>query len=408
MLLVGDIHINSKYKDLILTSLRKHLLNSDEENIVFLWDYMYQFVYDKKSLNDLFNFFLELFSLWKKIYILAWNHDWINQTFVFEEVANFVKVIDSFKWFKIFLQPQIEEIEWKKILFLPYNIYLDWEDLFKEFNLDFDKVSIYDSLIKSTHKNERYSWYLNKFLEQLLEKVEVDYIFHHFYFSDEEFVWQKGRFKYKDVAIDGKRFLKSWSRIKFISGHLHQSFWRKNYFCVWSVWATSSLEENQHKFIFKFKNETVKPILLDTNFYLKLEYKNWLKINEKLLKSYFTELLKENLENLRKGDFVVEDININVDKFDIKKWTLIVESQDLSYDDLKLVVESDLFKVLNQIRLKRKPLRHQQIVRLFVESEEKLKESFKSWKELLLEYLRQKYWNDSEKYIDKLRELQIL
>jgi predicted MPP superfamily phosphohydrolase len=273
MLLVGDIHINAKYKDLILSELKDKILSTKEKYIIFLGDYVYHFVYDKKSLSELFKFFLKLFSKGRKVIVLAGNHDWINQTFVFEEVADLVKIL-SFDGFDIIVKPQILEVDGKQCLFLPYNIYLDWNQVFEEFGLDISKKSIYDTLINSSHKGERYSGYLNKFVEQFIEKYSDIYIFHHFYFSDIDFVGQKGKFTFKDVSLDGKKFLRQGDSVKFISGHLHQPFAWRNYFCTGSVWATTPLEYNQYKFLFKFDWEKFEPIPLNTNYYLRLEYKN--------------------------------------------------------------------------------------------------------------------------------------
>jgi hypothetical protein len=71
--------------------------------------------------------------------------------------------------------------------------------------------------------------------------------------------------------------------------------------------------------------------------------------------------------------------------------TINLESNELSYDNLPYVVDPQISNSVKEIKIKRKPLKHQQVVKLFVESEEKLQETFKTWKELLFEYLKQKY-----------------
>ena len=76
MLLIGDIHITSKYKDKLISELQSFVdQNPDEKNIVFLGDYVYHFSYDRGALLGLFSFFVNLFESGKQVYILAGNHD---------------------------------------------------------------------------------------------------------------------------------------------------------------------------------------------------------------------------------------------------------------------------------------------------------------------------------------------
>jgi UDP-2,3-diacylglucosamine pyrophosphatase LpxH len=86
MLLIGDIHINFKEKDRLLSLLKEEIEHhADEQNIIFLGDYVYSFGYDRTSLLALYEFFLSLYAKGKNVYILAGNHDWIKDAFVFEE-----------------------------------------------------------------------------------------------------------------------------------------------------------------------------------------------------------------------------------------------------------------------------------------------------------------------------------
>lgn len=86
MLLIGDIHITTKYTDAILETIRNFIdKNQEEKNIIFLGDYMYMFSYDRKALSELFDLFLSLWKEGKNVYILAGNHDRIGQQFVYAE-----------------------------------------------------------------------------------------------------------------------------------------------------------------------------------------------------------------------------------------------------------------------------------------------------------------------------------
>jgi DNA repair exonuclease SbcCD nuclease subunit len=46
---------------------------------------VYHFSYDRNALLALYEFFLELFTEGKEVYVLAGNHDWLGETFVFHE-----------------------------------------------------------------------------------------------------------------------------------------------------------------------------------------------------------------------------------------------------------------------------------------------------------------------------------
>lgn len=57
----------------------------EEKNLIFLGDFVYHFSYDRGALLALFELFLELYREGKNLYILAGNHDWLGNTFVYEE-----------------------------------------------------------------------------------------------------------------------------------------------------------------------------------------------------------------------------------------------------------------------------------------------------------------------------------
>jgi hypothetical protein len=63
---------------------------------------------------------------------------------------------------------------------------------------------------------------------------------------------------------------------------------------------------------------------------------------------------------------------------------------------------------IKELKIKRKLLKKEQITKLLLTSQENLQESFKSWKELLLKYLEEKFGNNKDKYVDILRELKII
>ena len=128
MLLFGDLHINSRIWDRVIETMRDWIFqNPDEQNLIFLWDYVYHFSYDREALLKLYTLFLDLYKSGKNVYILAWNHDRLGNTFVFEEAKRTYEIIrnvfdnwESSGKIEFITQPKVENIEWEDILFLPY------------------------------------------------------------------------------------------------------------------------------------------------------------------------------------------------------------------------------------------------------------------------------------------------
>ena len=96
MLLIWDIHINTRYQDKILTELSTVFsAYPDEKNIVFFGDYVYHFAYDRNALLELYNMFLDLFTQGKNVYVLSGNHDRLGSSFVFEEAQKAFEIIQN-------------------------------------------------------------------------------------------------------------------------------------------------------------------------------------------------------------------------------------------------------------------------------------------------------------------------
>ena len=136
MLLIGDLHITSKYKDKLISELQSFVdQNPDEKNIVFLGDYVYHFSYDRGALLGLFSFFVNLFESGKQVYILAGNHDRLWDTFVFEEAQKAFSLFEKYQTnnagqLKFITEPTIEIIENQEILFshsLFHDQLLSWD-----------------------------------------------------------------------------------------------------------------------------------------------------------------------------------------------------------------------------------------------------------------------------------------
>ena len=132
MLLIWDIHITSRYKDQIIANIKDFVAsNPNEKTIIFLGDFVYHFSYDRNALLALYEFFLELFTEGKEIYVLAGNHDWLGETFVFHEAQQAFSLLNQeinarkigSMWLgglHFITEPCFKEIEWENVLFLPY------------------------------------------------------------------------------------------------------------------------------------------------------------------------------------------------------------------------------------------------------------------------------------------------
>ncbi len=402
MLFVGDIHINSKISNQLLSKLKESILWSGEENIIFLGDYVYHFVYDRAALMELFNFFLDLVNQNKKLYILAGNHDWIQNHFVFAEWYTIFSKLINFKKLNFIIQPLVEEIEWQKILFLPHNPLLDWKDTFEKYGLNINKSTIYDSLINFKNIKESYSGYLNKFLFQFVEKNKIDLIVHHFYTVDTAVPDRKTKFTFKDISLD-KIFLTN-KDFKIISWHLHQPFVFQNYLCCGSVWATNSLESNQFKYLFSYdwKNFEAKHFFVNWYIEIDLQKENIEFLDLEKLENYIKNLYyKSGLQ--QEGNF---DIKIGkIDNIDWSNISLIVVDEDLSYDNLFDKVDKKLTDLLKEVKIKKKIAPTMQMINLLDQSAENLKHSISNRFDLLQKYIISKYPSEKDKYLEVLKEV---
>lgn len=402
MLLIWDIHINSKYKDKILNSIKDFIDNNpNEKNIVFLWDYVYHFSYDRKAILQLFDLFLDLYQKGKNVYVLSWNHDWIAESFVFEEVK---KAFDVLNWFHenkitFITQPVIENIEDRDILFLPFNVNLDFDDKINPKYKDFVK-----QLLESKNKNEQFSWKINNILFNYLDKYPDLLVIHHYYFAWVQFPGQRARFNYKDIALS-KDFLENYKDTNFISWHLHQGFIYNNYFCTGSVWSSSPLEQNQFKFLYTLnpKKLQLTAYNIGINPYISIDISN---IDKNVLKSKLEEIFEDNKKNFANSVFNVKFMDFDIPSFsDI---TLILQSQEIDYDILPNVLWDGLINTLKEIRLKKPSPKLNQINDLLDTSTKNLQTNIADWKALSIDYIEKKFQAQAPKYIDKLKELKVL
>lgn len=415
MLLIGDLHINSRYHEKILTELKRIFSQyPNEKNIIFLWDYVYHFAYDRNALLQLYGLFLDLFAQWKNIYILSGNHDRLGNSFVFEEAKKAFDMIlnaefrmQNAEWGKIqfITKPKIENIEWEDIVFLPF--FLPWENEELNYipkNEKLKAIRDFSLLLeKSDNKHEAFSWYINNYLAEQIDRHPWITIFHHYYVNNTAFPGQKSKFNYKDVALN-EQFLEL-PNIKFISWHLHQGFTHTNYLCTGSVRSTSSLETNQNKYIFHYDTKTKKitgiPITINPQFLVQSKEI----LTEDLL---FEEIKKINQAN--KGNYASpsRDITFTEDqKINLENTSLTLQVDQIDYDKIDEVINPELRKTCKDIRLKKSAENLDELLSSFKVDSSQLA-WFSDRKNILTEYMQKKFGSEYPKYEKVLKELKLL
>ncbi len=410
--------------------LKKYISdNADQKNIVFLWDYVYHFSYDRSALLSLYTLFLELFSQWKNVYILAWNHDWIGSTFVFEEAKRTYEIItnnfvSNDKWGKIefITKPKVENIEWEDILFLPYFLE-EWRINSEDWRMkseesknvkELEIENVIKILSESKKKNEIVSAKVNQILLDYIQKYPKLTIIHHYYIEWINFPWQRGRFYFNDIAIS--KLFCELPNIKMISGHLHQWFVYKNYLCTGSVRNTSPLEVNHIKMLFKYSNNVAKWNMIFINPYLLIE--NWwliidngskdvAKINEKFVDEFVLNTIDENKQNYQWSDIWDVDFDSQY-KIENKDISISMKVEDLNYDEINKYIDEDLFKKLKDVKLKKNLKVTKDLFEKMDIEGKNLTQWFSDWKWLLKDYLTNKYPEDFDKYLDFLRKEKIV
>jgi len=408
MILIWDIHIYHKFADTIITSIRNYIYSKPkQENVVFLWDFVYHFSYHRKSILDLFNLFIELFEQWKKIYILAWNHDWLGDSFVFAEWKSVFDIINlkNNENIKFITKPYFENIENQEILFLPNTIY----DIYTKDQIQKELESIKDhilyqdieNLINSKNKWEHHSGQLNLFLAKNCKNKNMT-IIHHHYVSQISLPNIKSKFNFKDVAIHP--WFLSQENIKMISGHLHNSFVYWNYFCAGNIRHSSPNEIDNYKFFCCLDWNQISYSFIHINPYISIDY-IWTKLQknnilEKLekIKIWQNQVLSSNQfwflksESDEVPDTKICNLIINTD-------TDYQNSENIIWDEVLSEISNFKFKKISKIKSEKQDIDMTNI---------NLTESIEDRKILLKRYLEIKFSKDVDIYLDILQKMEIL
>lgn len=413
MLLIWDIHLNSRIKDKLLSSLKSFIQEHDEEkNLIFLWDFVYHFSYDRNALLELYDLFLELYTQWKNLYILAWNHDRLGNTFVFEEWRKAFEILSRMKnsdnEICFITKPFVKEIEWKNIWFLPAMLEIDEKDFPW---IDELKDEKYAEEMKSKNKNLIFSTQLNLVVERFAKKYSDLTLIHHYYVEWVTFPWQKAKFSFRDRALS-QHWLDQ-ANLQIISWHLHQAFAYKNYLCTWSLWATSPLEIDQIKYFWIWKDWKITAYETGINYYFTMERKtgnadlftqSFQAISENDILLHWKSL--QNSDNFQDASFTVE--RNYKDRLDMKNVSLSLSVEKLQYDNMDEFVEPKLQQSLQNVQLKKDTKSTEKLLEQLEKPDLAGQLSFWNWLELLKKFLKKQYPDDYEEYEKLLQEMKIL
>lgn len=71
MILIPDIHISAKQGDKILRVLENIFETHNDQEVLFLGDYVYMFSYDRAYLLKLFELFVKLYQQGRRVLVMA-------------------------------------------------------------------------------------------------------------------------------------------------------------------------------------------------------------------------------------------------------------------------------------------------------------------------------------------------
>lgn len=401
MILFWDIHCTSAIIDVLIETMKTHVKNNEQEqSIVFLWDYVYHFSYDRKALLKLFRYFVSLAKQWKHVYVLAWNHDWISNHFVFSEWETLLEAFDwegLWSWSLEFITtPQIRDIEWESVLFFPYTVF--WENPWWA----------YDSLVESDNAHEQRSGRANNILRSMIDARKSSdtswkelFIMHHWYINKTAFPWQFAQFSFRSPALS-ETFLDE-SSILMISWHLHQPFTHKNYVCCGSLWSTSPLEVNQMKYCFVLSRKNNQSISLEAtevhvNPYISLPF-SWEQVSLDHIHDHIVTVRKDSGVVLQDWNFTV---SIKDQKIDLSKATVFVLNEDTSSSDLQEYCNETVLKTVRDVKIKTKRRAMGELLEELHDASLSLDDSISDWKILLRRFLISRYWEEEAKQYETL------
>ena len=407
MLLIGDIHIHPRYCDTTIDMLRQYISeHSDEKNIIFVWDYVYHFSYHRISLLALLDFFLELVQHGKEVYIVAWNHDWLGQHFVYTEAEKILHHNHTISEHHIHFitQPCVKTIDNQTIIFLPYTINRSHYKPQSE-SYFFENWTLEQH---TTNNNIKSSYLLNACLDDMIKKERLSdqkkelIVIHHYYTADTKFPGIKALFGYKDIALSPQ-----WlddSQLRLISGHIHHSFSYKNYLCIGAVWSTSPLEHNLYQYLFQYQDWKIQAQQIALNPYLTITLHDGEIIEDDTIEHHREKLKIMSQQQFSSPAYTIEYKNIPLPK---ERAILTITSNTIGYDNLSNTIHKDLQQSFRDIKIKQDLWTLDVMIENLVDANKDFSSGWSDRKILLDEYLEKKFGERKQLYIDTLKELKI-
>lgn len=389
-------------------------------------DFVYHFSYDRASLLELYDLFLELYLQGKNLYILAGNHDWLWKSFVFEEGKKAFQLLQAFttlperktsfpsdisqQEIHFITKPFLLEIEAKQICFLPYMLDIDLQEYpgIEQFQDDW-----YQEQIQTNNKNQILSAKLHLLIQYFKNQYPELTFIHHYYFDGIAFPGQKSKFSFRDVALSNQ-WLED-KQLKFISGHLHQAFYYQNYLCTGSIRASSPLEENQIKGFWKRTDTSFSFYETGINYYFSID-SGQLQSNS----LFAGEIVPLHTENIKKHHELLEKklqenlLSLPVDyhfreDLDLKSITLSLRVEELNYQKMDMFVVPALQHQLQDIKLKKQQANVDDLLeKLQKPDSAALKEWFWGRIDLLKRFLRKQYPDTYQEYEKILQDLKLV
>lgn len=404
--------------DRIITMLRTFVdANPTEKNIVFVGDYVYHFAYDRVALFALYEFFVQLFEQGKSVFVLAWNHDWLGDSFVYAEVKKAFDLLHTHSDGKLHFitQPQIHNIDGDSVLFFPYMIHKvsDMPELKSAKNDAEQSIQTQiTTLATSNNKNEQFSSYINALLLSYTQQHDSLTVIHHYYTNAIQFPGYASRFAFKDIALS--EYFLDIPNIRLISGHIHAPFIYKNYCCIGSIWSTSSLEHNTIKWLFRLQGKKLDMNIRMLNPYWVFgqEVRDILglasgPIREEDIVTLYNHICQEYTQSLTTNDIWNITIhNSPLPQLEYMHIQLIVDNTD--YENLANYVDDTILAQCKDIKLKKYNPAVQDLLEQFTASNQKIINTFSDRKQVLKDYVQAKYPDDYTKYEEVLQELQVL
>jgi hypothetical protein len=214
------------------------------------------------------------------------------------------------------------------------------------------------------------------------------------------------------VALSARRLEEP--ELQFISGHLHQTFYYKNYLCTGSIWATSPLEENQLKGFRKRNQGKLSFYETGSKYYFFLDREEQ---TSSLFDTAFNALASTDihahhtlLQHTLQGNFPTKEVDYHfLPKLDLKSLSLSLRVNELNYQKMDTFVAPELQQQLSDVKLRKQQTSIDDLLEKLQKPDTiSLQEGFGGWIDLLKRFLIQQYPDQYPEYEKLLQELKLV